>query len=216
MPPDIVTEYRERFRDAPYGVWSTCPTAPADQTIRFFNDKRGVCHIAKRLGGGIIHFEWQAHEECCLRIRRIDPRTGLPKDSDEWLFLRYEFDCVLLDDGDEVVMRMLEFGRLKNFAEPLYFHGQAVPHVEELVDEEPGPRPDTLVEQLHGRMLIALFITGMIVGLGLVAAGEMKAEVDPLVYIFGGIGLFAFLYYLMSRRPKSKSAVEDDYIREQE
>jgi hypothetical protein len=216
MQSELVEDFRERFRDAPYGVWSTCATAPADQTIRFFNDRRGVCHIAKRLGGGVIHFEWQPHEECCLRIRRIDPRTALPKGSDEWLFLRYEFDHVSLRDGDAVVMRMLEFGRLNNFAEPLYFHGQAVPHADELIDEEPGPRPESVAEQLHGRLLIAVFITGMIVGIGLFAAGEMQADVHPLVYLFGGIGLFFFLYFLMSRPARRKPAPEDEYIREQE
>jgi hypothetical protein len=216
MQPDIVNDYRERFRDAPFGVWSTCATTPAEQTIRFFEDRRGVCHIARRLGGGVIHFEWQPHQDCCLRIRRIDPRTGLPKDSDEWLFLRYDFEYVLFRDSDAVIMRMLEFGRLKDFPEPLYFHGRAGNRPDELMDEEPGPRPESLSEQMHGRLLIALFIAGMIVGLGLFIAGEAKAEVDPLVYVIGGVALFAFLYYVMSQPRRPKPAAEDDYVREQE
>jgi hypothetical protein len=216
MQPEIIDDYRARFREAPFGVWSTCPTEPADQTLRFFSDRRGVCQVARRLGGGIIHFEWQHHEECCLRIRRIDPRTGLPKSPNEWLFLRYDFDYVELRDNDAVVMRLIEFGRLKEFAGPLYFHGSAEKGSEELLEEEPGPRPEPLSEQLHGRMLIALFIAGMIVGLGIVVAEALGEDVDPLVFWLGGIGLFVFLYYLLSRPRRPKHSAEDDYIREQE
>lgn len=215
MRPDLIEEYRERFRHAPHGVWSTCATRPADQIIRFFDDRRGVLHVSKRLGGGIIHFEWQPHEEGCLQIRRIEPRTGLPKDGEEWLFFRYEFTHMRMPDGDDVAMRMLEFGRIQDFNEPLYYHGRAR-HDGELVDEEPGPRPESLPEQLHGRMLIAFFIAGMFVGLGMFVAGLMEEEVHPLIYVLGGLGLFIFLYVLMSRPPKSKPIHHDDYIRESE
>lgn len=216
MPRDSVHDYRDRFREVPHGVWSTCADAPADQILRFYGNRKGVCHIARRLGGGIIHFEWQPHEECCLRVRRIDPRTGLPKDREEWLFFRYEFHYAETADGDAVAMRMLEFGRLENFPEPLFFHGPATESNEELVEEEPGLKPEPLGEQLHGRMLIALFIAGMVVGLGLVVAGEMQEDVHPLVYVFGGFGLFLFLWYLLSRPPRPKPVPEDEYVREKE
>ena len=216
MQLQTIEDYRQCFRDAPFGVWSTSRTAPADQTLRFFSNRQGMCEIARRLGGGTIHFEWLPFEDCCLRIRRIDPRTRLPKDPDDWLYLRYEFDSVTWNDSDAVVMRLLEFGRLKEFAEPLYFHGNAGSAPQDVHEEEPGARTESLNEQLHGRFLIALFLTGMIVGLGMFVAGQAQVDVDPLIYVFAGIGLFAYLYYLLSRPPRPKPPPEEEYIREQE
>ena len=219
MKPDIVREYCERFRTAPFGVWSTCETAPREQIIRFFPNQRGICTIAPRLGGQTIHFEWRTHEDFCLLIRQIDPNSGTHDEDTEWLFLRYEFLRIRTSDGKRVVMRMLEFGRLKSFDEPLFFHGNADPAraLAESPDEEPPPKRESVGEQMHGRGLLALFCTGMLIGIALLVVQEMQVAVEPIVYCIVGGVLFVTFYLLFSAigSGKAKPKPNEDYIHDE-
>ena len=214
MTPEQFEQHRERLQVAPHGVWSTNPRQPEDQILSIHEDSLGICRIADPRGGQTIHFTWSAHEDCCLLVRRIDERTGESDPEDEWLYLRYVFEEA---GPSRVVMRLIEFGNLQSFAKPLYYHGPATPEiVQALKKPPPASAPPPIDDWVHGRIIPALFWSGLLAGGGFAFCKIFEIEAEPLPFLIAAGVLFVFLAFIFFR-PKTPAPdheappVEEEY-----
>ena len=101
-----LSEYRERFEQAPVGQWTTARgtfDALTNETIIFAPDHTGTISYSGALKGETeTAFEWREKSPRIIEVRYVED-AGEDED-DEWDAVAYDFKLMEHDAGDEIVM----------------------------------------------------------------------------------------------------------------
>jgi hypothetical protein len=209
---DELTEERlKSFEAAPFGVWSTGPSAHAPQSISFYEDYRGVCRVQAPSGVQTIHFEWREHAHCSLHIREIvqeeDSGSDIAEGDPDWMGFTFELEMRETPRGPEVAMRLLHFGQLSNMPDPLYYRGPEGSAADS--DHTPVRSVSADVhEPIHGLFIPAVYVTGLIVGAILIVLGEMNVPLDPEIVIPGSIILFFLVCLVIGLVTRKRPSID--------
>jgi hypothetical protein len=211
---DEMTEERlKSFESAPFGVWTTGPSAHTPQSISFYQDYSGVCKVHAPSGVQSIHFEWREHAHGSLRIREIvgeeDNGSDIAEGDPDWMGFTFELEMRETPRGPEVAMRLIRFGQLSNMPDPLYYRGPEGSAADAAIDHTPARSPSADVhEPIHGLFVPAVFVTGLIIGVILIVLSEMNVPLDPEVVIPGSIILFFLVCLVIGLVTRKRPSID--------